>query len=109
VAFAPIESLASVDFSNEQLLFAPHPKPIVVSEDGLGSPVILLDDGNTLSVSSLTFLGTRVLRFDLGHAFWWVTQKGVIYGECGKQGDTTSSCVHARDDGEAEEVFRHMK
>jgi hypothetical protein len=74
---------ASVRFNNENLLTTPQPAPINVGFDFGTMEIIPLEQGKTLIVSRYLLApeyGVSIFKYQLDDAWWYVTNKGVIYG-----------------------------
>lgn len=74
---------ASVRFNNDNLLTTPQPAPINAGWDFGTMQIIPLEQGKTLIVSRYILApeyGVKIYKYELDDAWWYVTNKGVIYG-----------------------------
>lgn len=74
---------ASVRFNNDNLLTTPQPAPIDSGWDYGTMQIIPLEQGKTLIVSRYILApeyGVKIFKYQLDDAWWYVTNKGVIYG-----------------------------
>lgn len=76
---------ASTIFNNDNLLTTPQPAPV----EGVGPfdfgnmQIIPLQEGKTLIVHRYILdpeFGVNIWRYEMDQAYWFVTNKGVIYG-----------------------------
>ncbi len=87
-------------FSNENIMTERHPAPLVTEEDPATATEFALEDGNTLSLTRNAYEGVRLWKFTIGDAYWWVTDKGIIWGE-----GVLDELPHARTEEEAYALY----
>jgi len=83
-ANAEVFSSASVRFNNENIHTTTHPAPIGQTFEFGDLTIIPLEDGKTLMIDRYILepeYGVSIFRYQIDDAFWFVTNKGVIYGE----------------------------
>lgn len=93
-------ALSYTELNNENLLTERHPAPLMTEEDPATASEFLLENGSTLSLTRNAYEGIRIWRFAVGDAYWWVTDKGIIWGE-----GTGDDLPHARTDEEAYALY----
>jgi hypothetical protein len=57
-----------------------HPAPLAPETDPATTNAFTLEDGTTLSVARNQNEGVRIWKFSVGDAYWWITDKGIIWG-----------------------------
>jgi hypothetical protein len=75
---------ATVRFNNDNLATTPQPAPVGGSYDFGDLSIIPLEDGKTLFVERYILdpeHGVSIWKYKLDDAYWFVTGKGVIWGE----------------------------
>lgn len=86
IVSAFVNVTASVDFTNDNLLSSPQPAPV----EGVGPydfgdmKIIPLQQGKTLIVHRYILdpeYGVNIWRYEMDEAYWFVTNKGIIYGQ----------------------------
>lgn len=90
----------AVEFTNANFHTTPHPRPLALTESTVVQDSFAFEEDKTLYVDKAVVGGVRIWRFDFDQAFWWVTDKGIIWGT----GTTTVGPV-ASDDEEAYLVY----
>lgn len=91
---------AQTFLSNENILTERHPAPLMTEEDPATASEFPLEDGNTLSLTRNAYEGIRIWRFTVGEAYWWVTDKGIIWGA-----GVADDLPHASTDEEAYALY----
>lgn len=74
---------AAVRFNNDNLLTTPQPKPIGMEWEFGSTTIIALEGGYTLIAERYILdpeQGVSISRYSIDDAWWYVTNKGVIYG-----------------------------
>jgi hypothetical protein len=72
----------------------------MTEEDPATASEFSLEDGNTLSLTRNAYEGIRIWKFAIGDAYWWVTDKGIIWGE-----GVSDELPHASTDEEAYALY----
>jgi len=79
-----VSVLTEVRFNNDNIHTSVQPAPISSGYDFGTLSIIPLEDGKTLMVERYILepeYGVSIFKYSLDEAFWYVTNKGVIYGE----------------------------
>ena len=79
---------AGVRFNNDNLLTSPQPKPIGMEWEFGSTTIIALEDGKTLIAERYILdpeQGVNISKYMLDDAFWYVSNKGVIFAETNLQ------------------------
>lgn len=85
VAYAQVVDVtATVNFTNNNLMSSYQPAPIGGSYDFGTMQIIPLEMGKTLIVERYILepeYGVAIWKYSMDSAYWYVTNKGIIYGE----------------------------
>jgi hypothetical protein len=76
----PASAHAAAPLSNDTLLTHPHPRPIASEERDLLGMTVALEHG-VLMIDRATIKGVRLWRFTIDDAYWWVSDRGIIWGK----------------------------
>jgi hypothetical protein len=90
------------DFTNASLDTKTQPKPVGVSDRSHAADAVALENGDSLRIFRRNINGVALWRFSLDDAYWWVTDKGVIYGK----GTAKAGSAAALEAGNDEEAYR---
>lgn len=91
VFFATVAIDASADvsvgtiikFNNDNILTTPHPAPVSGGWDFGDMRIIPLESGKTMFVERYIIspeYGVSIFKYSIDDAYWYVTDKGIIYG-----------------------------
>jgi len=75
---------AAVRFNNDNLMTTPQPAPVASGYDFGDMSIIPLQEGKTLIVHKYILdpeYQVDIWEYQMDDAYWWVTNKGVIFGE----------------------------
>lgn len=84
IAHAEVVTGAEVRFNNDNIHTSVQPAPIGDTYDFGALTIIPLEDGKTLLVDRYILepeYGISIFRYQIDEAYWFVTSKGVIWGE----------------------------
>jgi hypothetical protein len=76
-----VDVSASVLFNNDNINVIPQPKTVSQEfGDFNGETHFALEGGKTLIMYPAYIQGIKLYRFELDNAYWWVSDKGIIWG-----------------------------
>jgi hypothetical protein len=84
VAKAQVGTIVSVLFNNDNLMSTPQPAPIGENWSFGSTTIIALEEGKTLIVEAYILdpeYEVNIWKYSMDQAYWYVTNKGIIYGE----------------------------
>jgi len=100
---------SATTFTNATLQTEPHPKPALSSEESARTNSVPLEEDKTLRVFRNIIHGIPLWRFELDDAYWWVSQKGIIWGKGTHEVSSSMLDVHeAQNDEEAYQIYLLM-
>lgn len=73
-------AFAYVPLTNNNVRVAPHPKPVATGADLGSASAIPLENGSTFRIERNEIEGVRLWKFSVDNAYWWVTDRGIIWG-----------------------------
>ena len=85
-AYGDTSIMVSVRFNNDNLMTTPQPAPIGGGWDFGTMSIIPLNEGKTLIVERYLLepeYGISIWKYSMDDAYWYVTNRGIIYGENG--------------------------